>query len=69
MSFADCVKNKMINHYGGEFKDCIGAGIATKEEMEDALKCIAAAKGLIDPEVWVAKQLAYFAVWSAECII
>ena len=69
MSFADCVKNKMINHYGDEFKDCMGAGIENEKEMEDALKCIAAAKGLIDPEVWVAKQLAYFAVWSAECLI
>ena len=67
MSFGDCMKNKMISHYSTEYAECIGAGINNEKEMENALKCIVALKGLADPEVWVAKQLAYYVEWSAEC--
>lgn len=65
MSWTDCMKNKIIAHYGSEVKDCI-QGI-TKDNWKEILECMVDVLGITDPEIWIPEQLILFGKWSIEC--
>ena len=66
MSWTECMKDKIVKHYGPEIKDCVD-GI-TKENWEEVLKCMVDVLGIADPEIWIPEQIALFTAWSVECV-
>ena len=66
MSWTNCMKNKIVGHYGSEIKHCVD-GI-TKHNWTEILECMVTVLGITDPEIWIPKQLILFATWSIECI-
>jgi len=65
MSWTNCMKKKIVDHYGSEVQECVD-GI-TKDNWEDVLKCMANVLQITDPETWIPKQLVLFGEWSVEC--
>jgi hypothetical protein len=65
-SWTSCMKKKIINHYGSEVSDCVD-GIS-HSNWEKILECIVTVLGITDPVTWIPEQIAFFTVWSTECI-
>lgn len=65
-SWASCMGKKITKHYGPEVADCT-KGI-THGNWEKILECMVTVLGITDPVTWIPEQIAFFTVWSAECI-
>lgn len=65
-SWSHCMSDKIEDHYGPQVASCTD-GI-THGNWEKILECIVTVLGIADPEIWIPEQIAYFTVWSAECI-
>jgi len=65
-SWTHCMQDKIVDHYGKAVKTCTD-GI-THGNFVKILECIVIELGIADPEVWIPEQLAFFTIWSAECI-
>ena len=62
MSWSNCMKDKIVHHYGDEVKGCID-GI-THGNLSKIAKCIADADKEADPFT----ILTNLTEWSAECL-
>jgi len=61
----DCLKRKVSSHYGDMIKDCEDA--FEKMDWQSLFKCIASAKGMENPEIWVAAQMVWLGYATASC--
>jgi len=67
MSWANCMSNKITDHYGEEVKQCT-EGI-THGNWEKILECMVTVLGIADPEIWIPEQIVLFTEWSVECVL
>ena len=65
-SWTSCMGKKITKHYGPEVADCT-KGI-THGNWEKILECMVTVLGITDPVTWIPEQIAFFTLWSTECI-
>lgn len=65
-SWSHCMSNHIVDHYGAAVKSCTD-GI-THGNWTKILECMVTVLGIADPEIWIPEQIAFFTLWSAECI-
>ncbi len=65
MSWRDCMRAKIVAHYGPQVSTCADA--IREDNFDTVVRCMVDVLKISNSAIWMPQQLAYLTQWSLEC--